>query len=133
VADPYWRLLVLSPVDTESFLGTNPLNANPVTQPTFVPFVGRLPAECPRSPQPLADGSGLNRIGPTCHAFAWVYRVPLVRALLSAWEDGPPLSPVDIWVWEVMDAQGMLGHALAPEKVHVLSRHGNTNSVKAAQ
>ena len=122
---------MLSPVDTASFLGANPLTANPVTRPAFVPFTGRNPLGCPRSPE--AVGHGLNRIGPTCKAYAWVYRAPLLRALLAAFDDdgSPPLNPLDIWVWEILSECGMLGHALAPDEVQVLSSlHG---SVKEGQ
>ena len=54
--------------------------------------------------------------GPTFHAFGWVYRAPLMRKLLSSFKKRKPLlNPLDVWVWEVMAAQGMLGCALSPD------------------
>eukprot|EP00966_Prymnesium_polylepis_P012433 285418-Prymnesium_polylepis.2 len=74
--------------------------------------------------------SGWQRIGPTFHAFGWLYRAPLMQALLDAFDDGEPsLNPLDVWVWEVMAANDMLAHALAPTSVLVDARGG----VKAAE
>ena len=46
-----------------------------------------------------------------------MYRAPLMRKLVQAYHSyqSPPLNPLDVWVWEVMAAHGMLGHALAPK------------------
>ena len=39
-----------------------------------------------------------------------------MRKLLGALEQqAPPLNPLDVWVWEVMAENGMLGCALAPK------------------
>ena len=46
-----------------------------------------------------------------------------MRDLLGAWEARePPLSPLGVWVWEVMAARGHLPHALAPIEPLVAAR-----------
>ena len=69
-------------------------------------------------------------------AFAWLYRAPLMRKLLGALEQqAPPLNPLDVWVWEVMAANEMLGCALALKQALVGTSEtpGGAGSVREAQ
>jgi hypothetical protein len=76
--DPQWQLLALSPVDCRDFFG--------ICSPEHIPsLAGASPDACLRRPVQLG-ASGWQRIGPTCHAFAWVYRAALMRDLLAALE-----------------------------------------------
>ena len=133
-----WQLLSLSPVDSADFYN--------VCDPTHIPalFGDAAPAWARKpKPCPAAAGdstSGWQRIGPTFHAFGWVYKAPLMQALLDAFDEGEPaLNPLDVWVWEAMAVNGMLGHALAPTSVLVDARGGvkaaerGVGSVKVAQ
>jgi hypothetical protein len=123
-----WQLLALSPVGLEDFYG--------LCRPQDIPGLYRntlTPAGL-RAPRPLSD-SGWMRIGPTFHAFGWLYRRPLMRKLLEAFEaQAPPLNPLDVWVWEVMALHGHLGDALAPERPLVTTRSmpGGADSLRAA-
>ena len=123
-----WQLLALSPVGLEDFYG--------LCRPQDIPGLYRntlTPAGL-RAPRPLSD-SGWMRIGPTFHAFGWLYRRPLMRKLLEAFEaQAPPLNPLDVWVWEVMVLHGHLGDALAPERPLVTTRSmpGGADSLRAA-
>ena len=65
-------MLVLTPIDVADFFAT----CHPEHIPTLATW------------QPVADapGGGWRFAGPTCHAFAWVYRAPLLRLLLTAIE-----------------------------------------------
>ena len=66
----------------------------------------------------------------------WVYSAPLMRELLEAWEARePPLNPLDVWVWEVMALNGMLGAALAPTTPLVLTSEtpGSSTSIRTQQ
>lgn len=76
--DKEWQLLALSPADMRDFFG--------ICDPQHIPsLAGASPDACLRRPLQLG-ASGWQRIGPTCHAFAWVYRAPLMRHLLAAME-----------------------------------------------
>lgn len=105
--DPEWQLLVLSPWGLEDFYG--------ICDPAHIPGVrGPRRPTWARRPLPTGDGSW-QRVGPTFHAFGWVYRAPLMRALLRGLETcSPPLNPLDVWAWEVMAEHDVLGKALAP-------------------
>ena len=50
-------------------------------------------------------------------------------------EQQPPLNPLDVWVWEVMAANGMLGGALALKQwlVGTSETPGGAGSVREAQ
>jgi hypothetical protein len=125
--DDDWLLIALSPVGLEDFYG--------LCEPAHVPglYRGRMPAGL-RAPLKLGT-SGWTRIGPTFHAFGWLYRAPLMRALLRAVEQRtPPLNPVDVWVWEVLAQSGALDHALAPRRplVGTGSTPGGADSLRAA-
>ena len=101
-----WQLLCLTPHGLEPFYD--------MCNPEHIP--GLYGVACPpwaRRPKALGD-SGWKRVGPTFHAFAWVYRAPLMRKLVEATKlRRPPLNPLDVWVWEVMAEHDMLGSALA--------------------
>ena len=62
-------MLLLTPVDVADFFST--------CQPEHIPTLATWKP---------ADAPGWRVAGPTCHAFAWVYRAPLVRRLLAAIE-----------------------------------------------
>ena len=124
-----WQLLVLSPWGLEPFYE--------LCDATHIP--GLVGDACPswcRKPKRLGD-SGWQRVGPTFHAFGWVYRAPLMRKLVQAYstEHVPPLNPLDVWVWEVMAKHGMLGCALAPKTplVDTAETPGGAGSVRQAQ
>lgn len=92
--EPNWQLLLLSPHGLEDFFL--------ICEPAHIPGC-RGPAAPPwvRSPLQLGN-SGWRRVGPTFHAFAWVYRHSLTHALLESMRArSPPLNPLDVWVWEV--------------------------------
>eukprot|EP00965_Chrysotila_dentata_P202126 6180953-Pleurochrysis_carterae.AAC.3 len=128
--EPNWQLLVLSPVDTDDFVAC-------ISDDAHAPSLlcdRRLRACARTSPNaaPL-DDSGWRRIGPTCHAFAWIYRAQLMKHLLDGFAQmEPPLNPLDVWTWEVMHEHGMLDLALAPDELLVSARRG-VGSVKKAQ
>jgi len=130
VHEPEWQLIVLSGVDTDDFFGC-------ISDPAHAPSLTRRrpgAARFPRQPLPL-DGAGWNRVGPTCHAFAWIYRAPLMRRLVDAMARAqPPYNPLDIWVWEVMAEHDLLAHVLAPEQLLVSTQRAvAASSVKDAQ
>ena len=104
--EPSWQLLCLTPHGLEPFYD--------LCDPEHIP--GLYGDACPpwaRRPKTLGD-SGWKRVGPSFHAFGWVYRAPLMRKLLHAMhEKRVPLNPLDVWVWEIMAAHDMLGGALA--------------------
>jgi len=105
--EPDWALLCLSPHGLEPFYD--------LCDPEHIPdlYGAQVPAWA-RRPKVLGQ-SGWKRVGPTFHAFGWIYRAPLMEHLLSSWAaQSPPLNPIDVWVWEVMAAHGVLGKALAP-------------------
>jgi len=125
--DGEWQLIALSPVGLEDFYA--------LCEPHHVPHLyrGGEPAGA-RRPRRIGT-SGWNRIGPTFHAFAWIYRRSLMRALLAALQQRlPPLNPVDVWTWEVMAVNGTLGKALAPHRplVGTRSMPGGHDSLRAA-
>jgi hypothetical protein len=106
-ASPDWQLLVLSPWGMETFFY--------VMEPARIPSLhaGNLPSWT-RKPQRLGE-TGFRRVGPTLHAFGWLYRAPLMRALVDAMDAlSPPLNPLDVWTWEVMAEHRMLGSAMSP-------------------
>ena len=71
-------MLLLTPVDVTDFFST--------CQPEHIPTLATWkPADAPATWKP-ADAPGWRVAGPTCHAFAWVYRASLVRRLLTAIE-----------------------------------------------
>ena len=134
--DAQWALLVLSPcttplspVDSAAVLAACPPEE-------AAPAPGGHGPGAPRgllaSPQPLGEAGGAGgaggapgwqRVGPTCDALGWVYSAALMRDLLGAWEARePPLSPLGVWVWEVMAARGHLPHVLAPIEPLVAAR-----------
>ena len=93
------------------------------------------PRSDPRKPKRLGD-SGWRRVGPTFHAFGWVYRAPLMTKLIEAYRSKqPPLNPLDVWVWEVMARNAMLGCALAPKQwlVGTDDTPGGESSVRESQ
>lgn len=104
--EPSWQLLLLTPHGLEPFYD--------ICNPRDVPSLhGEAAPAWARRPKILGN-SGWKRVGPSFHAFGWIYRSDLMRALLGAYEKcAPPLNPVDVWVWEVMALNGMLGRALA--------------------
>ena len=58
-----------------------------------------------------------QRCMPTYHAFAWVYRAPLMAKLVQGFDKREPaLDPLDIWVWELMAAEGVLDKAICVSK-----------------
>ena len=109
--DPDWQLLVLSPHGLEDFYAC----MHPDRIPTLISGAS-VPSWAAK---PLRmDGTGWRRVGPTFHAFGWIYRAPLMRKLLSSFKRRKPLlNPLDVWVWEVMAANGMLGRALSPDLI----------------
>ena len=131
--EPDWQLLVLSPVNTPYcfFRGTPSEciphvlgNRQTIRQPTLL-----SPPE-PRGT--IRMPPCWQRCPPTYHAFAWVYRRPLMSALLESWSAmDPPPDPLDIWVWEVLAKHEMLGKALCVERP--LIDRGNLFSVKDSQ
>ena len=129
--DAHWALLVLSPhtplspVDSAAVLAACP----PEAAPTLCGLGPGAPRSLLASPQPLGEAGGAGgalgwqRVGPTRDALGRVYSAALMRDLLSAWEARePPLSPLGVWVWEVMAARGHLLHALAPVEPLVAAR-----------
>ena len=117
--DPEWQLLVLSPWNLDTFYE--------MVEPARIPALHAdgLPAWI-RRPYRLGK-TGWRRIGPTFHAFGWVYRAPLMRKLVAAMRArSPPLNPLDLWVWEVMAEHGMLGCALSPVVVEARERDPTT-------
>lgn len=73
-----------------------------------------------------------SRSPPTYHAFAWVYRAPLMRKLVDSFaRRQPPPEPLDIWVWEAAAAHAMLGKAVCLASP-IIDR-GAMQSVKDAQ
>lgn len=135
--DPDWSILVLSPVNTpyDFFKGT-PAHCIPH-------ILGSR--DCLRAPQPLPKPPHHNttrpslppswrRACPTYHAFAWVYRRPLMEHCVADFaKRDPPLEPLDIWVWEVAALHGLLGHALAPLPTALIDRGANLHSIKEQQ
>lgn len=109
-----WQLLVLSPHGIEPFYE--------LLDTTHIPsLVGDAAPAWARRPKTLGD-SGWRRVGPTFHPVAWVYRASLMRALIDGLEQrAPPLNPLDVWVWEVLAQNEMLGLALAPKVPLVLT------------
>ena len=124
-----WQMIALSPVGLEDFYG--------LCRPQDIPslYRGAVPLGL-RTPQPMGPAdSGWMRIGPTFHAFGWLYRRPLMQALLDAFDAAaPPLNPLDVWVWEVMALKGYLRDALAPQRPLVTTRSmpGGSDSLRAA-
>ena len=106
-AEPEWQLLCLTPHGLEPFYD--------MCTPEHIPSLyGEAAPSWARKPKTLGD-SGWRRVGPTFHAFGWIYRAPLMKQLVGAWKSqAPPLNPLDVWVWEVMATNGVLGKALAP-------------------
>ena len=126
--EPDWQLLLLTPHGLEPFYD--------LCQPDHIP--GLFGEACPawtRKPKRLGD-SGWKRVGPTFHAFGWIYRKPLMQALCDAMEaKAPPLNPLDVWVWEVMASRDMLKYALATKLPLVMTNDmpGGLGSVREAQ
>ena len=115
--DPEWQLLVLTPVNVPyDFFRETPARCIPLTLSSTQLI--RKPVEL-KPPSPCNGSGGMHggwqRCPPTYHAFAWVYRRPLMQKLVDAFVARQPcLEPLDIWVWEVMAQEGMLGKALCP-------------------
>lgn len=111
-ADSEWQLLCLSPHGLEPFYE--------LCEPEHIPsLLGARAPSWARRPKAFGDFGdfGWRRVGPTFHAFAWLYRAPLMQKLLAGWRtQSPPLNPLDVWVWEVMATNGVLDKALAPMK-----------------
>ena len=128
VQEADWQLVCLSPHGLEPFYG--------LCDPEHIPgLMGDAVPAWARKPRCIGE-SGWRRVGPTFHAFGWLYRASLIRRLLDAWEaQTPPLNPIDVWVWEVMAASGVLDKALAPTTPLVLSRDtpGGATSVRLQQ
>ncbi|KAL1520670.1 hypothetical protein AB1Y20_022240 [Prymnesium parvum] len=121
--DPEWQLISLSPVDSHDFFAVCDGSHVPSLTANALPSWARDPKPIP--PAAGDTSSGWKRIGPTFHAFGWIYKAPLMQALLDAFDEGePPLNPLDVWVWEVMATNNMLAHALATDTVLVSARGG---------
>ena len=123
-----WQLLCLSPHGLEPFYD--------LCEPSHIPglFGAAMPSWA-RRPKRLGD-SGWKRVGPSFHAFGWIYRAPLMKKLVHAFrQKAPPLNPVDVWVWEVMAEHGMLGAALSLVEplVGTNDTPGGEGSVREAQ
>ena len=123
------QLLCLTPWGLEPFYD--------LCEPEHIPNLYGGHASFPwlRKPKTLGD-SGWRRVGPTFHAFGWVYRAPLMRKLLAGLkEQRPPLNPLDVWVWEVMAEHEMLGCALGTKHPLVTTNDapGGATSVREAQ
>ena len=164
LADPLWRLLVLSRADQEYFRTTLTGQANSLRE--------HVPSEPEVLPPRAGDGSGAAgawyRTAPTLWAPGWVYSRRTMRELLDAGEsafvppklneaskspDGetlppkeciyeevpsrrlpafarrcpfkPPsqkLTPLDVWVWEVLVSNGAGRNALSLERPVVCTR-----------
>ena len=104
--EPEWQLLLLTPHGLEPF---------DLCQPDHIPnLIGDACPAWARKPKRLGD-SGWKRVGPTLPRF-WL-GLPSVTHEQAVRRDGgtkaPPLNPLDVWVWEVMAANEMLGKALA--------------------
>ena len=133
--DPDWSLLVLSPWGLENFYA--------MVEPSRIPLLvgaerfGTGGREVPPLPawtrRPTVLGrSGWRRVGPTFHAFGWVYRAPLMELLVEGLRArSPPLNPLDVWVWEVMALHGLLGRALSPAVVEARERDKGTSLTPA--
>ena len=69
----------------------------------------RASANCYQGPpRPVAEGC-FHSIGPTFLATGWIYRRPLIKFLLEAFEARtPPLNALDVWVYEVMAQHDLL-------------------------
>ena len=123
-----WQLIALSPHGLEPFYM--------LCDPSHIPsLIGPTTPEWAKRPHVLGE-TGWKRIGPTFHAFGWIYRRPLLEKLLDARRlQAPPLNPIDVWVWEVMAHHGMLGLALAPTVPLVTTRDapGGPTSVRTTQ
>lgn len=126
--EPEWQLLLLTPHGLEPFYD--------LCQPDHIPnLIGDACPAWARKPKRLGD-SGWKRVGPTFHAFGWIYRRSLMNKLCDAMEaKAPPLNPLDVWVWEVMAANEMLGKALATRVPLVMTNDmpGGLGSVREAQ
>ena len=109
--DKDWQLLALTPYGLEPFYD--------LCEADHVPnLIGNAAPAWARKPKRLGDGyggdSGWKRIGPTFHAFGWIYRDTLMQKLIDAFDQQrPPLNPLDVWVWEVMAEHLVLDKALA--------------------
>ena len=106
-ADKEWQLICLTPWGLEPFYE--------LCEPEHIPsLVGTKAPAWARKPKLIGE-TGWKRVGPTFHAFGWIYRRPLMEALLDGLQErSPPLNPLDVWVWEVMAEKDMLWRALAP-------------------
>jgi hypothetical protein len=149
--DPEWSLLVLSPVNTpyDFFRGTPEycvpqLMASPslIRQPQALPKP-KAGVKLESSRASAGGGSGTEtgpslsscwrRCPPTYHAFAWIYRRPLMERCVADFAAlDPPLEPLDIWVWEVAAAHGLLGHALCLSQP-LIDKGKNLHSIKEQQ
>lgn len=99
---------------------------NTIRKPHF------LPSPTPRGPVQLPPC--WQQCPPTYHAFAWIYRAPLMRKLVDGLSRRqPPLEPLDIWVWELMAEQRVLNKALCVEKPLVDWRPRQLQSIKDQQ
>ena len=120
---------MLSPVLLEPFYD--------LCEPDHIPslYGDAVPAWA-RKPKLIGE-SGWKRIGPTFHAFGWIYRAPLMRALVNAFDKllVPKLNPIDVWVWEVLAEAQLLGKALAPKHplVGTNDMPGGLTSLREAQ
>lgn len=134
---PDWQLLVLSPVNTpyDFFKGT-PAHVIPhiIGSPQLIRAPVDLPAAEPRGAVALPPC--WQRSPPSYHAFGWVYRAPLMAKLAEGFRlREPALEPLDIWVWELMAAHGVLDKALCTSRPLVRAgvRPGGTDSIKDQQ
>ena len=72
LVDPEWRLISLAPVDSANFFA--------VCDPQDIPhLVGEAAPAWARRPTRI-ENTDWRRIGPTFHAFGWIYRAPLMQA-----------------------------------------------------
>lgn len=110
--DADWRLIVLSKVSTERFFRVcTPGHVTKLREATFPPFR-----------RPAGTRGGWDHVAPTLGLELAVYRRALYEAMLGALERlRPPLNPVDVWTWQVLQEEGGLAHALAPSRTAALS------------
>ena len=126
--DKDWQLLCLTPWGLEDFYGLCTPNHIPGLCGSKAPAWARRPK--------LVGETGWKRVGPTFHAFGWVYRRPLMEKLLDGLQQKrPPLNPLDVWVWEVMAEHDLLWRALATATPLVSTRTmpGGADSLRLQQ
>lgn len=143
-----WQLIVLSPVNTPyNFFQGTPAHCIPhvLNSPDLVrePHYLERPPSSYRGGDASASGGCANgrglarswqRCPPTYHAFGWIYRRPLMEKCVQAFaKREPPLEPLDIWVWEVAAANGMLSQAICLDKPLIQGSAGSAGHIKSVK